>query len=266
MALQNPETIKQNSGRIIIWNKWLGAAHFVQGCIILLLSSTKTFPISTSYQALDPLQTANAGHAVFATATRHIFDLNLAAIVAGFFFISAAAHFFVATVYKKQYLSGLKQGSNRVRWIDYSLSTGVMLAAIGVLSGIYDLSTLVLIFVLEMVASLLGLAMEAYNKGKRGPNWLAFVISCIAAITPWIALALYTWGAGAYGGHMPGFVYGILASIFVLFVCIAGNVYLQFKKRGHWASYLFSEKVYMILNLTTKTVLAWQIFAGALRP
>ncbi|HSW74254.1 MAG TPA: heliorhodopsin HeR [Candidatus Saccharimonadales bacterium] len=266
MVLQNSETIKQNSGRIIVWNKWLGVAHFVQGCVILLLSSTRTIPISTSYQAVDPLQTANVGHTVFATATRHIFDLNLAAIIAEFFFISAAAHFFVATVYKKQYLNGIKQGSNRARWIDYSLSTSVMLVAIGVLSGIYDLSTLVLVFVLEMVASLLGLAMEMYNKGKREPNWLAFVISCIAAIAPWIALALYAWGAGVYGGHMPGFVYGILTSIFVLFACIAGNTYLQYKKRSHWANYLFSEKVYMILNLATKTVLAWQIFAGALRP
>lgn len=266
MTIKTEEVQKQAPQKLILWNKWLAALHFIQGCVVLLLSIGKTFPISTSYLSADPLQTANTGHVVLATATHHLFELNMAMLVAIFFFISAAAHLFIATVYSKRYVAGLKQGINPVRWIEYSLSASTMMIAIGVLSGIYDLSTLVLIFVLDMVMNLLGLAMEMYNKGKRETNWLAYIIGCIAGITPWIAFGIYVWGAGIYGGHIPGFVYGIYVSIFVFFNCFAINMYLQYKKQGKWANYLYGEKIYMILSLVAKTALAWQVFAGVLRP
>lgn len=266
MTTKTQEGQKQVPQKLVTWNKWLAMLHFVQGCAVLLLSTGKTFPISTNYLSVDPLQTANAGHVVLASASRHVFELNMALLVALFFFMSAAAHLFVATVYQKRYLAGLKQGINRVRWIEYSLSASTMMVAIGVLSGIYDLSTLVLIFVLNMVMNLLGLAMETYNKGKQRPNWIAYIVGCIAGIAPWIVFGIYVWGAAVYGGSIPGFVYGIYASIFVFFNCFAVNMYLQYKKHGKWASYLYGEKVYMILSLVAKTALAWQVFAGVLRP
>jgi hypothetical protein len=41
---------------------------------------------------------------------------------------------------------------------------------------------------------------------------------------------------------------------------------LQYKRVGRWADYLFGERVYIILSLTAKTVLAWQIWVGTLAP
>jgi hypothetical protein len=41
---------------------------------------------------------------------------------------------------------------------------------------------------------------------------------------------------------------------------------LQYKKVGPWSDYLFGERVYIILSLAAKTVLAWLIFAGTLAP
>jgi hypothetical protein len=41
---------------------------------------------------------------------------------------------------------------------------------------------------------------------------------------------------------------------------------LQYKKVWKWKDYLFGEKVYMILSLVAKSALAWQVFAGTLRP
>jgi hypothetical protein len=43
-------------------------------------------------------------------------------------------------------------------------------------------------------------------------------------------------------------------------------MYLQYKKSGKWADYLYGERIYMLLSLVTQTLIAWQIFAGALRP
>jgi hypothetical protein len=41
---------------------------------------------------------------------------------------------------------------------------------------------------------------------------------------------------------------------------------LQYKKVGKWKDYTFGEKVYVILSLVAKSLLAWQVFAGTLRP
>lgn len=43
-------------------------------------------------------------------------------------------------------------------------------------------------------------------------------------------------------------------------------MYLQYKKVGKWENYLHGEKVYILLSLVAKSALAWQVFAGTLRP
>ena len=58
----------------------------------------------------------------------------------------------------------------------------------------------------------------------------------------------------------PAFVYGIVASLFVFFNCFAVNMVLQYKQVGKWRDYLFGEKVYILLSLTAKSLLAWQVF------
>ena len=35
---------------------------------------------------------------------------------------------------------------------------------------------------------------------------------------------------------------------------------LQYKQVGPWRDYLFGEKVYIMLSLTAKALLAWQVF------
>jgi len=41
---------------------------------------------------------------------------------------------------------------------------------------------------------------------------------------------------------------------------------LQYKKIGKWRDYLYGERMYIVLSLIAKSALAWQVFAGTLRP
>lgn len=249
------------------WNGWLAVFHAFQGTLVLLLSATKTFPIQTNYLTPDIVSSEISGSGILSTVDRFLFDVNLAYLVAAFFFMSAAAHALVAFVARKRYEADLAKGINKVRWIEYSLSASTMMVAIGLITGIADISTLLMVFVLTMVMNLTGLAMEVYNQGKNRPNWTAFVIGCIAGITPWAVMAIYALGATIYGeGSVPGFVYWIYGSMFILFAGFAVNMYLQYAKVGKWQDYLYGERMYMVLSLVAKTVLAWQVFAGALRP
>ncbi len=249
------------------WNYALAALHAIQGAAILVLSrSDSLFPVTTSYITVDSLASTE-GAPVLVQATRTIFDFNLAYIVAAFFFMSAIAHLIIATFYRKRYEINLQKGINKVRWYEYGISASTMMIGIAALSGVADLSTLVLIFGTTLVMNLCGLIMEIQNQGSPRTSWISFKVGTISGLLPWIVIAIYFIGANVYGlGNIPTFVYAIYGSLFLFFSSFAVNMYLQYKGKGKWSDYLFGEKVYMVLSLVAKSALAWQIFAGTLRP
>ena len=82
---------------------------------------------------------------------------------------------------------------------------------------------------------------------------------------PWEEIGIYLFGAVSGDGGSPGFVYAIFGFIFLFFNVFAINMVLQKKKIGPWHDYLFGERVCILLSLSSKSVLAWQVFAGILR-
>lgn len=246
-----------------IFNLVMGFFHLIQGIVVLVISDPEKgiVPITVNFLKFDgALQK-------LLPATEQITEVNIAWFVAIFFFMSAFAHFFISTVYRQRYERNLMLGINKVRWYEYALSASVMMIAISFLTGIYDLASLVMIFVLDALMNLLGLAMEVHNSGKSKLNWLTFVLGCIAGIVPWVVFGIYVYAATEFGGgNIPDFVYWIYVSIFVFFNTFAINMFLQYKKIGPWKDYLYGEKMYIVLSLVAKTLLAWQVFGGTLRP
>jgi Heliorhodopsin len=248
------------------WNKYLSVLHAVQGVVILILSASRAFPVTTSYLGVDSLQTQAQGHVVLASGTQQLFDVNLAFLVAAFFFMSAIAHGLMATKLRSMYEADLKKGLNKIRWIEYALSASTMMVAIGLLVGVQDISALLMLFGLTAIMNVMGLVMEVHNQGAKKVSWLSFIAGAKAGTIPWIVIAIYLIGSGVYGGAVPSFVYWIFGSMFVLFASFAVNMYLQYRKVGNWTNYVYGERVFMILSLVAKTALAWQIFAGSLHP
>ncbi|MDP2671444.1 MAG: heliorhodopsin HeR [bacterium] len=243
------------------FNLIMASLHALQGVAILLLSTSFSLPVTAGYLTFDFSSQA------LVPSSREIFSLQIGPLVALFFFLSAAAHLIIATLWRASYEEDLKKGMNRVRWIEYALSVSVMMVAIALLVGIYELTSLIMIFALVAVMNLMGLMMEVHNQTTEKTSWLAFKIGSFAGIVPWVVVGLYFWAASAYGeGDTPTFVYWIYISIFVFFNCFAINMYLQYKRIGKWKDYIFGERVYMVLSLVAKSALAWQVFAGTLRP
>lgn len=77
VSTSKTNTKNDQSKSLYNWNIGLAIAHALQGALILLLSATKLHPVQTNYLTNDPLATELAGHDVVATATRHLFDINL---------------------------------------------------------------------------------------------------------------------------------------------------------------------------------------------
>jgi hypothetical protein len=233
----------------------------LQALAIWFLATDFKLPIIVNYLTFNRLSQT------LVPASKTIYELPLAWLIVAFLLLSMAAHLIISTVWYPWYKKDLTKGMNRARWIEYSLSASTMIVAIAMLVGIYDLGSLIMLFSLVAVMNLCGLIMEVQNQGAKKPKWLAFVVGCIAGIVPWIIIGLSFWASSHYGsGQIPSFVYWIYVSIFIFFNCFALNMFLQYKKWGPWRDYLFGERVYIILSLVAKSALAWQVFAGTLRP
>ncbi|MEO7422972.1 MAG: heliorhodopsin HeR [Ornithinibacter sp.] len=257
-----------------IFNVVMGAIHLLSGGAMVALSTDFTLPVSTFGLQGPPGTPLDQG------VLTGVLDVPLAWATASFLFLSAFFHVLIASPWGfRRYVGELERGRNRFRWVEYSLSSTLMIVLIALVTGITDLAALIGLAFANVAMILFGWLMEVTNNGlmhakddspSRGQCawWTPFWFGCVAGIGPWTAIGAYLWVTIAVndGQGPPGFVYAIIATLFVLFNTFAINQFLQFKAVGPWRSYLFGERQYIILSLVAKSVLAWQIFANTLIP
>ena len=184
--------------------------------------------------------------------------------MAAFLLLAALDHLLVASPgIVSWYERNLGRGINYARWVEYSFSASLMVVLIATFAGVTDLRALVAVAGVNAAMILFGLLMEHMNVGRDRPDWLPFWFGCIAGAVPWIVIGISLVGA-EIDGSVPGFVWGIFVSLFLFFNCFAVNMWLQYGRIGPWRSYVFGEWGYLVLSLTAKSALAWQIYAGAL--
>ncbi|MDP3964276.1 MAG: heliorhodopsin HeR [bacterium] len=243
------------------FNICMGVLHFAQATAMYFLSNDFTLPVTSAFVEFD--RTSQT----LVPMVESVFEFRLGPIVALFLLLSAIAHWTISLpgVYQ-WYLRNLGRGANYARWIEYSFSSSVMIVVVAMLTGMYDGISLMLMFFLNAMMILFGWMMELHNQSTKQTNWTAYWFGIIAGAVPWVAIALYLLNAGSGEAKAPSFVYWIFFSIFVFFNIFAVNMVLQYKKIGKWRDYLYGEKAYIVLSLVAKSLLAWQVWAGTLRP
>lgn len=247
--------------RLRIYNGLMGLLHLGQAVFIIILGWGKglTVPITTNYLKASE----QGGMPAPAPVTLGTFRLGPA--IAVFLLLSAVAHFVtILPGVFEWYKANLRRGINYIRWYEYALSSSVMIVIIAELSGMYDLSSAIMIFFLNAAMNLFGLLMELHNQTTVRTNWTSFIFGSIIGLVPWVIICMYFLSAAASAtGTIPTFVYYILGTIFAFFNCFAINMVLQYRKVGKWRDYIFGERMYVLLSLVAKSALAWQIFFGA---
>ncbi len=236
------------------WNIVVGLVLAAQAVVIAVLQNGFSIPVVATWMTGPPGTP---------TELHKVGDFQLGWGVFAFMALSALALLLIASPgifgwYKRNLL----QNRNYGRWIEYSVTSSLMIVLISMITGITDLAAMIAIFGVNACMILFGLLMEKYEKPGK-PSWLPFYFGSFAGIIPWIGVLIYVWSPGV-GSSPPGFVYGIIASLFVFFNIFAINMVLQYKRVGRWRDYLFGEKVYIILSLTAKALLAWQVFSAVL--
>lgn len=231
--------------------------HAVQAVVVLVLATDFTLPVTASYLAGPP------GSGQYETVT--LFDSPLALGVALFLVLSAFFHVLVSLPgVHERYLRGLVDHHNYYRWVEYSLSASVMVVLIAQLTGIADAAALIGLFAVNASMILFGWLQERYEEPGNG-RWLPFVMGSAVGIVPWLAILLYVVAPGSESGAAPpDFVYAIIVSLFVFFNVFAVVQALQYARVGPWRRYVVGERTYIVLSLTAKSALAWQVFGGTL--
>jgi len=239
------------------FNGVMAVLHFVQGLLMLYLSTDFAISVTSSYLQ-GPPGTEDMGTTV-------LFDLQIGPTVAAFLFMSAIAHFVVSTFGFGWYKRNLKNHVNRARWIEYSFSSSLMIVVIAMLVGITDIGFLIVLALVNASMILFGWLMETYNQRTEKVVWTPFIFGCIAGVAPWIAIAAKLLSITAYSvADIPSFVLWIFVSIAIFFNIFALNQVLQYKKVWKWKDYLYGERMYIVLSLVAKSALAWQVFSGTL--
>lgn len=249
------------------FNLVMGAFHLIQGLIMLFLATSVIQKIAEFQPTVIQFyQRFNMETRSLETASKELFQLPFGIMVASFLLLSAIAHGLIV-LSGERYFKDLQKGINRFRWFEYALSSSVMIVLIATLFGIYDIASLILIFIVNASMNLFGLVMEQLNSGaeKDKVNWGPFIWGSMAGLAPWISIFLYMFGTGNFD-KIPWFVWAIVGTYFVAFNTFPINMILQYRRIGKWKDYLYGERTYIVLSLAAKSFLAWLVLFGAMQP
>jgi hypothetical protein len=235
------------------WNLGLTVLHAVQAVQILVMAGSFAITFTSNFPVGPPgtrLETPEG-----------LFDLRIGFAVAVFLALAALDHLLTATVMRATYEADLARGINRFRWIEYSFSATLMVILIGSYSGITDITAVLAVIGANVSMILFGWLQERMNPpGRSTTTMMPFWFGTIAGAAPWVAVWVNVIGADT----VPGFVFGIVVAEQVFFFSFALNQWLQYRGVGRWTNYVYGEKVYLVLSLAAKSVLAWQIYGGSL--
>jgi hypothetical protein len=253
--------------RLRLNNIFVGTVHLILASLMVIFSNPDFKIAISSTFAAGPPGCINEG--LCEQFIINNFQMTIAYWVAAFSFLSALFHYLSAFVFQEYYRKNINMGRNPLRWIEYSLSSTVMILLLMALSGITNLAALIAVSFANISMILFGWISEIMNPPDRDKtDWTGFIFGCIAGLGPWIAL----YGAlvinieqlGVSYSEIPSFVWVILFIQFAFFNIFALNHALQFIKGFYKNGYYTGELYYIYLSLSAKVVLALLIYVNTL--
>jgi hypothetical protein len=272
--------------------------HGITAAVILSVGIPKDWPVTicgaySTWAPLNPslecfaaLPNGGVNTCAVRTAYKRIGKLSPVLLLA---FFSLLSFFFQCAplVSWSAYIRGCMRGLQPLRWIEYSLSSTLMVIVILLLNGTYDLWTLVGVAGMNWACMIFGLLHEhllwahllQQEKGRASfsfaENTAAHVAGWLMYILVWIVLiSQFTWSldaaaavAAGAGYSFPTWIKLIIWLQFFMFFLFGVNQVLatlaQLNLLRTW-SYMKSEVTYTFLSLLAKQLLIWFLYFGTI--
>jgi hypothetical protein len=252
-------------------NVVFATVYAAQAAAIPLFGVPYHRPLNIFFITTDSLQAKLMHQPVSALAVHQLFAINIAWLLSAWFIVMAVLHLALATVSRKSFEDGLRQGVNPLRWFALAAVWALMLVSLGSFVGMDDLGSVLFVAGFAAFMGVCGYGMEAYArqpKRKQTAQWPYEWMAVLTGLAPLLIISLYIAATLIFGdgGVLPMYVYPLLVTLLVLIAAFGANRYLMRIKKAAWRDYAYGELWYMMLGLIISTAVAWQIFAAVLRP
>jgi hypothetical protein len=241
-------------------NLTAGILHLAQAAVVaLIVARTRplSLPVTVDYATASPGSRMAAEHLTLASV-----DVGIGAVVV--LLLPAITHLLIASpVLGARYRSELEQRQNPIRWVEFGLSSAIMLFLLAQLNGITDVATLVLVYTTQTALVILLWLQE--HVGTPARTLQPFIFASAVGIVPWGIIALHVLAPGAANGYdQPGWIRVLTVTLLLLFFGFGVNQWLGFRGIPAGRTYAAEERTYLLLSLATKAAFAWQVVAGIL--
>jgi hypothetical protein len=185
-------------------------------------------------------------------------------MVIAFFAITAFFHLYYYLTDRGQYASMINSGNNYIRWVEYSITSTLMLLIIALSSGVKDRNVYALLIVSNVAMIAQGQLVE--DAIRKGENWIipmtcgfallvaefGVIINCFFARVKEVDKFLKeNTGYSEFNG-IPKWLY---AMIFVLFAFFSSFGFISLWGSYSGAKYEKVERLYLIFSLVAKATL-----------
>ena len=229
-------------------------------------------------------------------------EISVADTMITFSSLTFLSHVLISTILFKKYLIWIKKDqTNFLRWIEYSITSSIMIFGISGLTGIMRKEELIPLFILTGITNMFGLAIESIKSKKKKYNnvrKLLFLSGIITQGYPWYRI-LYIFkssldkqnqffdnieknlDAGTSVGtgvdaklreeikrfkDVQNIIKRATLSLFISYFSFPYIMYKQYFTGAITSKkYYNSEVDYLFASIISKSSLSWQIFGGAFR-
>jgi hypothetical protein len=151
---KNVYTADQQIDRLRIYNVVAGSLHLLQAIgfavILTMLSTQVLFAVTADYLAGPPGVPVPPERVT-------LFEVNIGVGVVAFLGLSALFHFLISSPwFFARYKNGLQNNHNYFRWVEYSLSSSIMIWLILAINGVTDIGALFAVFAVNAAMILFG--------------------------------------------------------------------------------------------------------------
>ena len=205
-------------------------------------------------------------------------QLHIVGAIATFSAITAFFHFGNAFLWRETYDSYISEARNPIRWVEYSLSAGIMIVLIALFSGVVNTYVAALLFVLTSTTMFFGHLTERINRPSLSGSWelglmrrlephlLGYLPLGAAFAVVILEFARYAMAEGTDPNgnviKMPVWVWALFIGEIVLFWSFA--VVQLWVLMSPPSKYAMGEKMYILLSFVSKATLAYIIFGGTM--
>lgn len=192
-------------------------------------------------------------------------------LLVAFFFVTAAFHLYYASSFEGRYSAMINGGNNYVRWIEYSISSTMMLYVIALLSGVKDKHIYQTIFATNIAMIYTGQVVE--DNIQAGKSWVPPMVVGFMLLFAEFGVIIRDFNARleevdsfakanpslSNGRTIPSWLKYMVFVLFAFFSCF-GFISLYGAYTG--VAYESVEKLYLLFSLAAKATLGFFLAYG----